>query len=229
VTSSKATAGQNPGQKLVEIAQECAAVAQGVMIWAKEFTKGEEYANSASFPTLSGCILSLVRVVAIDQPFARKEAINIAIQFLGHSNSDISHQKVSAIKEQSLRLLVFLLVKGEVVDVLNGLGKLIACKGKAGLDASLIRYFIRGLVSVVQPPVSFIFARLFVELLRSPSCADAVRSDYFPAESRAQLNVLLKSFQAIPKSLALRKEEDQSMRKKYQAIFDSVASLYQAN
>mmetsp|Transcript_4375 Transcript_4375/g.9024 ORF Transcript_4375/g.9024 Transcript_4375/m.9024 type:complete len:914 (+) Transcript_4375:48-2789(+) len=220
VVSTPKTAHQ-PGPKLVGLAQDCAAVAQGIMIWAKAFTFGTEFSGSASFPTLSVCILSLVRVVAIDQPFTRKEAIQIALQFLAHSNSDISYKKVSEIKEQSLRLLVFLLVKGEVVGVLEAVMKMVAKKGSSDLDASLIRYFVGGVVAVVKPPVSFIFARLFVKLLRSPSCVDAVRSKYFADESRARLGILLKSFQNMKTSLK------DSVSKDDQQTFDSAVSLYQ--
>ena len=216
-----ASSSPQAGQKLVGMAQECAAVAQGVMMWAKEFTKGSEFSGSASFPTLSGCILSLVRVVAIDQPFTRKEAINIAIQFLGHSNSDISYQKVSAIKEQSLRLLVFLMVKGEVVGVLEAVTKLIAKKGSSDLDASLIRYLVGGIVSVVKLPVSYIFAKLFVKLLRSSSCVDAVRSKYFPDERRERLRTLLKFFKNMPKTF------NETTNKEDQALFDSAVTMYQ--
>ena len=220
VVSTPKTAHQ-PGPKLVGLAQDCAAVAQGIMIWAKEFTRGTDFSGSASFPTLSVCILSLVRVVAIDQPFTRKEAIQIALQFLAHSNSDISYKKVSEIKEQSLRLLVFLLVKGEVVGVLEAVMRMVSKKGSSDLDASLIRYFVGGVVAVVKPPVSFIFARLFVKLLRCPPCVDAVRSKYFPDESRARLGILLKSFQGMKISFTNAVSKDD------QHIFDSAVSLYQ--
>ena len=217
------------GQKLVRHAQEHAAVAQGVMMWAKEFTRTEDYGSSASFASLSESILSLVRVIAIHQPFTRKEAISIAVQFLGHSTTrDTDHQKLTAIKEQSLRLLVFLMLKGEVVDVLEVMKGLIG-KKESSLDASLIRYFIGGVVDVVQPPVSFIFARLFVDLLRLPKCTQAVHSEYFAKKSRAQLNILLKSFQTITKSLKVTKDNDEvDARKKYQSYFDSLVLLYKA-
>lgn len=225
-TSKTATAStQYPGQKLCAMANECAAVAQGVMLWAKEFTHGSEFRALASFPSLSVSILSLVRLVAVSQPFTRKEAIRVALQFLGCKNSeDVSYQKIGQIKEQSLRLLVVLLTKGEVVAVLEAVSGILTKKGSSVLDASLIRYFVGSVVSVVQPPVSFTFARLFVELLKSPSCVDAVqraRARDLNDLDRSKLVTLLRSFQTLKKSagVVLSKEE--------QALLNSAVSLYQ--
>ena len=113
------------------------------------------------------------------------------------------------------------MVKGEVVGVLEAVMKMVAKKGASDLDASLIRYFVAGVVAVVKPPVSFIFARLFVKLIRSPFCVDAVRSKYFDDENRAKLGILLKSFQTLKKSLK------DSINKEDQSLFDSAVTLYQ--
>jgi TH1 protein/WW domain len=184
----------SPGRKLCSLALQNAAVAQGVMIWAREFTRGSEFAASASFPTLSVSILSLVRIVCVSQPFTRRVALDIALAFLKHSNPDISYQKVSAIKEQSLRLLIFLIIKGEVVPVFAAITSRLQDSTSSDLDASLIRYFMGGVLEVVQPPVSLVFVRSFAALLQCPRCLDAVRSSYFGDPHKSRLIRLLQSF-----------------------------------
>ena len=122
-----------------------------MVLWAREFTKGSDFAASASFPTLSPSILSLVRLVAMKHPFTRFDALQVALAFLGHSNSDISYQKVNSIKEMSLRLMIFLLTKGEVVPVLSSLLGKLELTGSSDFDASPIRYFVAGILQVVRP------------------------------------------------------------------------------
>lgn len=196
-TASESEPVVAPGQKLCSIALRHAVVAQGVVLWAKELTCPPEFASSASFPTLSVSILSLVRVLALEHPFARKEVLDITAAFLKHSNSDISYQKVSAIKEQALRLMLFLLAEGEVTLVLGSLASRLRQQGTSELDASLIRYFVAGMLEIVRPPVSFVFVRSLDNLLRTPKCLDACRSAYFVEPHRERLVKLLKSFQII--------------------------------
>jgi hypothetical protein len=191
------TTSTSPGQKLCSLALENSAVAQGVMIWAKEFTHGSEYAASASFPTLSGSILSLVRIVSMEQPITRRLALDISLVFLKHSNPDISYQKVSAIKEQSLRLLIFLIAKGDVVAVFSAIASRLRDQGNSDLDASLIRFFMGGVLEIVRPPVSLIFVRAFAAVLECPRCLDAVRSSYFGEPHKTRLVELLSSFKTI--------------------------------
>jgi len=195
---SASTVANSPGQKLCSLAIKNAAVAQGVIMWASVFAGSGEFVTSASYPTLSGSILSLVRVVSLNQPFTRRSSLDIAMSFLGHSNTDVSYKKMNDIKEQSLRLLLFLLVKGEVASVLNAITMALKGRGSnSGLDASLVRYFVGGVIDVVRPPVSFSFVCAFGSVLREPRCIDAVRSSYFNEQQRQKLSSLLKSFEDI--------------------------------
>lgn len=187
----------SPGQKLCSLALQCPAVGLGVTMWAREFTLGKEYAASASFPTLSPSILSLVRLVALKHPFSRKDALQVALSFLRHANADVSYQKVNSIKECSLRLLIFLLVQGDVVPVLSSLLVRLQQVGSSELDASLIRYFVGGVLEVVQQPVSPVFVRTFGSLLNAPKVVDAVRSSYFAEASRNRLVALLRGFKGV--------------------------------
>jgi len=198
-TPESSKSGGSPGERLCSLATKCAAVAQGVIMWAREFTGGAEFAASASYPTLSGSILSLVRIVSLEQPFTRRDALDVSLSFLGHSNSEISYKKMNAIKEQSLRILLFLLAKGEVAAVLSAVASALKGQGNnsSGLDASLIRYFVGGLVDVVRAPVSLAFVRALDAVLRAPRCLDAVRSSYFGEPQRTMLLTLLKSFEKI--------------------------------
>ena len=109
------------GEKLCLLALSLTPVGLGVVMWAREFTHGKEYAASASYPTLSDSILSLVRIVALRHPFARSDALHVGLAFLRHTNSEVSYQKVNSIKECALRLLIFLIVEGDIVPVLSAL------------------------------------------------------------------------------------------------------------
>ena len=119
----------------------------------------------------------------------------MALRFLSHSNPDVSYKKINAIKEQSLRLLLFLLSKGEVASILGGLTVLL--EQSSDLDASLIRYFVASVVDITILPVSMVFARSFGALLMTPKCVDAIRSTYFAEDKKSGLARLLKSFPDI--------------------------------
>jgi hypothetical protein len=210
-----------PGQKLCTLAFHYAPVAQGVMMWAREFTHGNEFATSASFPTLSVSILSLARLVGINQPFARGDALTVALQFLRHTNRDVSYQKINAIKEQSLRLLIHLLMQGEVAAVFNAITSRLQQQSSSELDASLIRYFVAGVLEAVRPPISCAFVRLFAQLLLSPLCIDAVRSTYFEAEHRTRLVQLVLAFPKV-RTLNGKKLEGEDL-----AVVNSLMATYQ--
>jgi hypothetical protein len=210
-----------PGQKLCTLAFQYAPVAQGVMIWAREFTHGNEFATSASFPTLSVSILSLARLVGINHPFARGDALVVALQFLKHTNRDVSYQKMNAIKEQSLRLLIHLLMQGEGAAVLNAITSRLQQPSSSELDASLIRYFVAGVLEAIRPPVSCSFVRLFARLLLAPLCIDAVRSTYFQTEHRARLVQLVLAFPMV-RTLNGKTLEGEDL-----AIVNSLMATYQ--
>ena len=199
VDSDKVRPTASPGEKLCSLALQYAPVALGTSIWARAFCQGPEFSTSASFATLSTSILSLVRVISVRYPFTRRDALEIALSmaFQSHSNSDISVQKINSIKEQSLRLMIILIVNGEMASVLDSVVKRLEQKGAVEMDASLIRYFIGGILDCVRPPLSKSFVRAFGELLKSPKCLDALRSSYFPASHREALKQLLHAFEQV--------------------------------
>lgn len=187
----------SPGRQLCALALRHAPVAQGVLMWAQELTRSHEFDASASYPTLSPSILSLIRIVAVRHPFCRTKAIEVAGVFLSHSNSEVSYQKMTAIKEQSLRLLIFLLINGEFSTVLGSLTVRLQLQGDAAMDASLVRYFVESLLEVVRPPVSLPFVRSAGNFLLAPKCVEALRTTYFSETSRNLLLALLKSFEEV--------------------------------
>ena len=189
---SAKSAVPSPGLVLCNLALKSAVVASGSMMWAKELTNGSEYAASASFPTLSVSILSLVRRIALEQPFTRRDALAVAIGFTKHTNSDVSYQKLNAIKEQSIRLMLCLMAKGESSTVLAEFAQRL--QQQPEMDAALVRYFVAGVLEIVRVPVSLAFGREFAQFLKAPRCVDAVRSSYFGEPHQTRLSLLLKSF-----------------------------------
>jgi TH1 protein/WW domain len=211
------------GEKLCSLALSITPVGLGVAIWAREFTQGKEYAMSASYPTLSLSILSLVRLVAIKHPFARSDTLHVALAFLRHTNSDVSYQKVNSIKECGLRLLMFLMVQGDIVPVLSSLTQRVQQVGSSELDASLIRYFVGGVLDVVRPPVSPMFMRMFGLFLMTPNVIDAVRSAYFAQSNRNRLLTLVNEYYATNNV----RTRDESIRdKETLSIVSTLLSTY---
>jgi len=230
------------GEKLCALAIKNAVVAQGVAIWARAFTHGPEFFVSASFPTLSVSILSLARIVGLAQPFTRHDVMEVAMVFLmKHANPDISYQKINAIKEQSLRLLIHLAVRGgEMASVFTGVTNLLKDGGggsNSEMDASLVRYFVCGILEAVQPPVSMAFATSFANVLMTPKCLDAVRSSYFGEEHRKRLVTLLQSFQRQLDNQLKRRDNQigdgngasflKPLSKSDQSLISSLLSAYQ--
>lgn len=198
VASAKTGTEPSFGQKLCSLALGCAPVAQGVVLWAKHLTEGPEFATSASFSTLSVSVLSLVRVVSTKHPFTAPDALQVALAFLKHSNPDTSHKTITSIREQTVRLLITLVVSGHFVSTLetiaNGLEK-----NEVEIDNSLLRYLVAGLLEVVRPPISMVFVRSFGKLLLMPKCIEAVRSNHFKDgnENQVRLAVMLKEMKKL--------------------------------
>ena len=200
------------GEKLCVLALSITPIGLGVAMWAREFTQGKEYAASASYPTLSHSILSLGRLVALRHPFARADVLHVGLAFIRHSNSEVSYQKVNSIKECALRLLIFLLIEGDIVPVFSALTQRVQQVGSSELDASLIRYFVAGILDVVQSPVSPIFMRMFGLFLMSSNVIDAVRSTYFAESNRKKLLALVNTFYSMNTSTAQNDSSKEEMR-----------------
>ena len=214
----KASAVASPGYRLCTLAGKCAIVAQGAMLWARELCHTSDFSTTATFPTLSVSILSLVRRIAIEQPFTRKDALTIALKFTMLSNPDVSYKTISAIKEQSIRLMIWLIAKGEASAVLSKVSERL--QQQPELDASLTRYFVAGLLEIIKPPVSLAFARMLAQFLRSPKCVDAVRSSYFGGTNHARLSSLLKSFDKLEPDVS------PDLRKVDKSWIESVLTTY---
>jgi hypothetical protein len=189
---SKQSGSLNPGEQLCSLALKCAPVSQGVALWARGITKGSEFVTSASYPTISPNILSLIRIVYLHHPFVRDDTCEVAIEFLKHSNSEIAYQTMNLIKEQSLRLLLFLCARGEAPTVLVRISNLVKESNRSYLDASLVRYFVSGLLEVASPPFSIPFVRSFIDLLKTTACVDALKTTYFEEASKKRLDRVLK-------------------------------------
>lgn len=208
------------GRKLSALALRSAPIAQGVILWASEITRGTDFVTSASYPTFAPSILSLSRVLSGKHPFTRSAVLDIALAFLKHSNREISYQKMNDLKLQALRLLIFLLVKGEVCAVLQSVTKRLRQQGTSEIDASLIRYFVGGLLDVMRPPFSLALVRELGPMLMAPKCIDALRSSYFEQDKKTRLSLLVTS---MADTLA---KENGSCTKEDRALVSSLRTIY---
>ncbi len=191
--ASETLSSGSVGSQLSLLCIKCAPVSEGFILWAREKCNGNEFAESAAYPTLAPGILSLSRIVAKHHPFSRESVVDLAILFLRHSSSELSFQKMNAIKEQSLRLLLIVLTQGLGVHIFQ----IISLKVKKGeLDSNLIRYFISGALDIVHPPVSMSFIHAFSQLLTSKACIEALKSKFFAIQKKRALANLIASFKS---------------------------------
>ena len=86
------------GRQLSAMCIKYSAIAEGALLWARDLASGPEFVTTAAYPTLSPCILSLARLICIYHPLSRPAVLEVAMIFMGHSNREISHQKMQSIK-----------------------------------------------------------------------------------------------------------------------------------
>lgn len=176
-----------PGEQLCSLAIKFSSVAQGVAIWTKELTKGDEFVNSASYLSISPNVMSLVRILYLKHPFTRDKACDVAFEFLRHTSDNV--QSMDSIKQQSLRLLLFLCVRGEAPTILDRMTRLL--QNADDVDGSLVRYFVAGLLEVLLPPFSIPFIRSFALMLKLPACVKAIKTSYFNENNKKRLQSML--------------------------------------
>jgi len=212
----------SPGEQVCSLAVKCAPVSQGVAMWAREITKGGEFVSSASYASISPNIMTLVRIVYMYHPFTRDDICHVAFQFLNHSNSEVVYQTMNSLKEQSLRLLLFLCTRGEAPLVFDRFIKLLKDPSRSSLDASLIRYFISGLLEISNPPFSIPFIRSLMLLLKTPASVDAIKASYFDKKSKARLNSIFNYL----KTRTSGKLDSRALAMEDTALISSVLSIY---
>lgn len=206
---TNATEGSS-GRQLSSMCIQHTVVAQGVLIWAKELASGTDFVSTASYPTISPCILSLARLICRYHPLTRPAVLEIALIFMSHSNREISHRKMQSIKEQCLRLMLWLSTQGLSLTVLSAvLNKLQGSSSE--MDSALVRYFFTGILDIVQPPFSMAFVRALGVLMLNRSCMDALQSKHFEASKQELIVQLISQFQAAGNCQKVRDEEDLSL------------------
>ena len=179
--------GASVGRELSSLCIKNPAVAQGALLWSIERGSSLEFVDSAAYPTLAPSILSLARIISIHHPLSRPEVQKIALIFLKHSPPELSFQKAQGLKEQALRLLLWLCTQGESVRVFTAVAS-------AGFDSALLRYFMGAILQIVRPAFSLPLVRSLGSLLSAKPCVDALRSSHFDASGKALLAKLLGNF-----------------------------------
>lgn len=195
-STDKSKMQRSPAEHLVALARDNSLVAHGVVMWARNMVKGNDFVSSGTYATVSPSLLSLVRVLYMNHKSLRDDSIEVVFNFLSHSNvdSDVSYQKLTEIKEQSLRLLLVLCVNGEAPTALVRMTSLLEQPGNSAIDSSLIRYFVSGLVDVIRGPFSAPFTRILAAFLREPVCVEALKTSYFETKGQMRLTAVLDDF-----------------------------------
>lgn len=186
------------GHRLCYLCIKFPAVAQGVLLWAVGLATGDDFVSSASYATLTPCILGIARVIAKSHRSARTSVTDLATVFLKQkvaSSREMSYQQSKSLKEQCIRLMIWLIVLGEAPSVFTTIKEIIK-SNESILDSSLLRYFISGVLEVlgvgrVQTlEISQSTAITLSRLLCLKYCSRALNAAYF--EYKANLHLLLR-------------------------------------
>eukprot|EP00984_Skeletonema_dohrnii_P010804 scaffold4237_cov105-Skeletonema_dohrnii-CCMP3373.AAC.5 len=210
------------GRQLSAMCIKYPVIAQGALIWAKELASNPDFVTTAAYPTLAPCILCLVRIISLHHPLARPAALELSLIFIGHSNSDISHQKMESIKEQCLRLMLLLSAQGLCIEVISAVKDKLRKNGSSELDSALIRYFVSGLLDTVQTPLTVPFCNSFCGLLVERQCVDALKSQHFENGRRAQIIQLINQVETDGKRI------DERFWTNVRPMLTAVKSVYSA-
>ena len=212
------------GRNLSSLCIKHAPIGQGFLYWAEERGKQSEFAKSAVYPTLAPGILSLSRIIAKYHPFSREKVMRIAFLFLKHSpSSEISHQKLSALKKQCLRLLLFLSARGHLsIEVFNNIHQRLNLGGSCEIDSELLRYFIAGALQIVCTPISASFVRAMGSVLATENCSTALNSKFFETSNRMALKKLIINFQEVVSD----ESKFSKVASRDKSLVSSLASMY---
>ena len=210
------------GRQLSSMCIKHSVISHGFLIWAKVQSSGVDFVETANYTSVSPCILCLTKLICRYHPLSRPTALEIALIFLGHSNREISSQKMQSIKEQCLRLLLWLSTQGMSLAVLsvvqNRLDKNNKGVGSSScetLDSSLVRYFFIGLMDIIRPPFSIAFVRAFGGLLLIGPCVDALQSKLVDVSTRENIARLVSQFEAG----SVLREDDKLLLSKLKAVY----------
>lgn len=215
------SASESVGSELSLLCIKCAPVAEGFILWAKEKCNGNEFADSAAYPTLAPGILSLARIIAKYHPFSRENVVILGSLFLNHSCSEVSPQKMNEIKEQALRLLLIVSTQGLSVSIFQLVTRLV---NRGIIDSNLVRYFVSGALDIIRPPVSLSFIHALGKLLITQVCNDALNSDFFEKHKKIALKGLIQSFQ-----LSLSEVKYTGAEKLSTDLISSLSEIYDVN
>lgn len=89
--------------------------------------------------------------------------------------------------------MLWLSSQGMILSVISAVRERLQ-KGSSEMDSALVRYFMSGLLEVLQPPFSLPFVRALGGMLLERPCIDTLTSQLFDAEKRTELNKLLIQF-----------------------------------
>lgn len=192
------------GRQLSALSIQHAVIAQGVMLWTKELASGSDFVSTASYPTISPCILSLARLVCRYHPLTRPAALEVALIFMTHSNREISHRKMESIKEQCIRLMLWLSTQGLSIDVISALAS-------SEMDSALVRYFFTGILEIVQPPFSLAFVRALGGLMLKKTFVESLQSNHFEEMKKEKIVQLIKIFDETVGGCQQEREGDKAL------------------
>ena len=108
--------------------------------------------------------------------------------------------------------MIWLSTQGMVIAVISAVREKLQ-KGSSEMDSALVRYFVSGLLEVMQPPFSLSFVRVFSGMLMQQTCIDTLKSSLFDTSKKLQLTNLISHFEnalAVENAIVLG-EDDQLM------------------
>lgn len=195
------------GNKLCLLCNKSSIIACGVVMWARELANGSEFVASASYATLTPSILSIARLIAKRHQYVRSFVLELAMIFLNHkfaSSREISYQQSKALKEQCIRLLIWLIALGEAPSTFSAMTNVLEEEEGSVLDASLIRYFVIACLEIIPIKTTDEHKLKSLPLIVSMSkflctkaCVEALMTNYFELQNRKKLSLLIHTFTSV--------------------------------
>jgi len=219
--------GASVGGKLSFMCIKSASVAQGVLFWITEMASGPDFDSSAAYPTLSPSLLSLSRIIAKYHPFARPEVLRVTFLFLEHKSPELSYERVKALKQQLLRLLLWLSTWSQALGVFGYFAKNLRQGGSgAVIDSSLLRYFMSGVLEVIHPPFSVPLVKVLNKMFATKACIEAVNSPHFHETKKTAFRELLQEFEKTFKEEKRMSKSASSVSKEDVKSVESLRNIY---
>uniref|UniRef100_A0A182T297 TH1 protein n=1 Tax=Anopheles maculatus TaxID=74869 RepID=A0A182T297_9DIPT len=137
-------------------------VAIGVLRWAGNIITGASYFElcSDSYPHH----LALLDEIARQHMSLHEQILQLLVRLLESKQDQLEVLERLNVKKMLLDRMVHLLAYGGAIPVVRYVSE---CYARGAMDISLIRYFVKEVLDIIQPPYSLEFVQLFLPMVEN--------------------------------------------------------------